>query len=65
MYKTGVKLLIFLVEVINSLTTIKGKTLPRGANSRMPFSVNVNLNLSVNVIQFPLYLSFSVHYFYT
>ena len=28
------------------LTTIKGKTLSRGTNSRLPFGVNVNPNLS-------------------
>ena len=37
MYKSGVK----------QLTTIKGKTWSRGTNSRLPFSVNVNLNLSI------------------
>ena len=48
----------FFVEVINSerqlflcrsnkqWTTIKGNTLSRGTNARLPFSVNVNLNLS-------------------
>ena len=47
MYKTGVKLLIFLAEVINiNDNIIKGKTWSRGTNSRLRFGVNVNLNLS-------------------
>ena len=46
MYKTGVKLLSFLSWSNKQLTTIKGKTWSRGTNSRLPFGVNMNLNLS-------------------
>ena len=48
MYKTGVKLLIFFSWSNKQLTTIKGKTWSRGTNSRLPFGVNMNLNLSMN-----------------
>ena len=34
----------------------KGKTWSRGTNSRLPFAVNLNLNLSINII--PTYSSF-------
>ena len=38
---------------------IKGKTWSRGSNSRLPFGVNMNLNLSVSIEvlhdDFPLY----------
>ena len=48
MYKTNLKLLIFVVEVISEhLTTIKGKTWSRGTNSLLPFCVNVNLDLYI------------------
>ena len=47
MYKTGLKLPIFFLSWSNKqYTTIKGKTWSRGTNSRSPFCVNVNLNLS-------------------
>ena len=36
----------FCVEAINGKRKIGGKTWSRGANSRLPFGVNVNLNLS-------------------
>ena len=45
MYKTGVRLIIFSLSN-KQLTAIKGKTCSRGTNSRLPFGVNVNLNLS-------------------
>ena len=45
MYKTGVRLIIFSLSN-KRLTAIKGKTSSRGTNSRLPFGVNVNLNLS-------------------
>ena len=37
----------FCVEAINGKRKIGGKTGSRGANSRLPFGVNVNLNLSI------------------
>ena len=43
----------FCVEAINGKRKIRGKTWSRGANSRLPFGVNVNLNLSINVILGP------------
>ena len=46
MVKTGIKLLIFCVEVIKT-TVNKGETWSRGTNSLLPFGVNVNLNLSI------------------
>ena len=46
MDKTGIKLRSFCVEVINSKRKIKGKAWSPGTNSRLPFGVNVNLNLS-------------------
>ena len=48
MYRTGAKLLIFVSWSNKQLTTIKGKTWSRGTNSRFPFGVNVNLNLSTD-----------------
>ena len=48
MYKTGVKLLIFVSWSNKQLTTIKEKTWWRGTKSRLPFGVNVNLNLSTD-----------------
>ena len=47
MIKTGIKLLIFLCRGNKELTENKGKTLSRGTNSRFPFGVKVNLNLSI------------------
>ena len=38
---------LFLNRSNKQLTTIKGKTLSRGTNSRLPFGVNMKLNLSV------------------
>ena len=38
---------LFLSRSNKQLTTIKGKTLSCGTNSRLPFGVNVNLNLSI------------------
>ena len=46
MDKTGGKLLIFMSSN-KQLTKIKGKTWSRGANSRLPFGVSVNLNFSI------------------
>ena len=48
MYRTGVKLLIFVSWSNKQLTTIKEKTWSRGKKSRLPFGVNVNLNLSTD-----------------
>ena len=36
----------FSVEAINIQRKIRGKNWSRGTNSRLPFGVNVNLNLS-------------------
>ena len=47
MVKTGIKLLIFLCRSNEELTENKGKTWLRGTNSRLPFGVKVNLNLSI------------------
>ena len=35
------------------LTTIKGKTWSRGTNSVLPFSVNVDFNLSITLFDAP------------
>ena len=60
MYSTGVKLSIFWSNINSNiywsniqkqLTTIKDKTWSRGTNSRLPFGVNVNLNLSIILFQ--------------
>ena len=49
---TGVRLL-FLSRIRSNkhVTTIMGKTWPRVTNSRLPFGVNVNLNLSIILFQ--------------
>ena len=45
MDKTGEKPRFFYVELI--VNTIKGKTWSYGTDSRLPFGVNVTLNLSI------------------
>ena len=41
----------FCVEAVNSKRKITGKLgRLRGTNSRLPYGVNVNLNLSINVV---------------
>ena len=47
MVKTGIKLLIFCVEVVKSERKIRGKLGHVVQNFRLPFGVNVNLNLSI------------------
>ena len=44
--KTGIKLLYDYCRSNKRWTKNKGKTWSRGTNSRLPFGVNVNLNLS-------------------
>ena len=36
------------VEIMSSKRQVKGETWSRGTNSRLPFDVNVMLNLSIN-----------------
>ena len=49
---TGVRLLFFSrIRSNKQLTTIMGKTWSRVTNSRLPFGVNVNLNLSIILFQ--------------
>ena len=45
MLKAGINYL-FLCRSNQEWTEVKGKTWSRGTNSRLPFGVNVNLNLS-------------------
>ena len=67
MNKTGVKQLFFFVEVMNSKRQEKRKLghvvqACRKRDSRLRQTANANL---YHVTKFPLYLSFTVHYFYT